>query len=142
LAIAPAMLLQSGPTAPAGAYPMPRAHVVDLRWNALLNDFRRSGLTQAEFCRLRDISLHSFPKRLYSPRPSQTDSLDAPTAATANPHFVPVTILPDPIPPISPPPSRIELVLADGRRIAVAPGFDADTLRRLLAVLEETSCSG
>lgn len=121
---------------------MPRVHVVDLRWNALLNDFRRSGLTQAEFCHLRDISLHSFRKRLYSPRPSQAHSPDARPAATAAPHFVPVTILPDPNPPISPSPSRIELVLADGRRIAVAPGFDADTLRRLLAVLEATPCSG
>jgi len=121
---------------------MPRAHVVDLRWNALLNDFRRSGLTQAEFCRLRDISLHSFRKRLYSPRPSQADSPGARPAATANPHFVPVTILPDPIPPISPSPACIELVLADGRRIAVAPGFDADTLRRLLAILGANPCSG
>ncbi len=43
---------------------MPRALVVDLRWNARLNDFRRGGLTQAEFCRLRDVSLHSFRKRL------------------------------------------------------------------------------
>lgn len=120
---------------------MPRVHVVDLRWNALLNDFRRSGLTQAEFCRRRDISLHSLRKRLYSPRPAQAHSPDARPAATADPHFVPVTILPDPNPPISPPPSCIELILADGRRIAVAPGFDADTLRRLLAVLEATPCS-
>jgi hypothetical protein len=29
---------------------MPRGHILDLRWSALLNDFRRSGLTQAEFC--------------------------------------------------------------------------------------------
>lgn len=121
---------------------MPRTQVVDIRWNALLSDFRRSGLTQAEFCRRRDISLHSFRKRLYSPRPSQADSPDARPAATVAPHFVPVTILPDPNPPISPPPSCIELVLADGRRIAVAPGFDADTLRRLLAVLEVPPCSG
>jgi hypothetical protein len=71
---------------------MPRVHVVDLRWNALLNDFRRSGLTQAEFCRRRDISLHSLRKRLYSPRPAQAHSHDARPAATADPHFVPVTI--------------------------------------------------
>ncbi len=49
------------------------------------------------------------------------------------------------------PPSVLELIVADGRRIAVAPGLDADadadadadgdTLRRLLAVLERTPCS-
>ena len=31
----------------------------------------------------------------------------------------------------------LELVLADGRTLRVAPGFDAATLRRLLAVLRE-----
>ena len=44
---------------------MPRGHTLDLRWNALLNDFRRSGLTHAEFCLRRGISIHSFRKRLY-----------------------------------------------------------------------------
>jgi Transposase IS66 family len=34
-----------------------RSRTIDLRWNAILNDFRRSGLTQAEFCRRRQISL-------------------------------------------------------------------------------------
>jgi len=32
--------------------------------------------------------------------------------------------------------SALELVLADGRIVRVAPGFDAATLRQLLAVLE------
>jgi hypothetical protein len=116
---------------------MPRTHVVDLRWKSILNDFRRSGLTQAEFCRRRGISLHSFRKHLYSPRPSH----DQPPPAADRP-FLPVTILPDPTAPATSPPSHLELVLADGRRIAVAPGFDADTLRRLLAVLEGAPCSG
>jgi hypothetical protein len=68
---------------------MPRAHVVDLRWKAILNDFRRSGLTQAEFCRRRDISLHSFRKHLYSPRRSH----DQRPSAFADQRFLPVTIL-------------------------------------------------
>ena len=34
-------------------------------------------------------------------------------------------------------PSALEVVLADGRTVRVAPGFDAATLRQLLAVLEE-----
>ena len=52
---------------------MPRGHILDLRWNALLNEFRRSGLTHAEFCQRRGISIHSFRKRLYrvtTPKPS------------------------------------------------------------------------
>ena len=76
---------------------MPRSRTVNLRWNALLNDFRRSGLTQAEFCRRRRISLHSFRKHLYQPRPSQTASGDHRPPA-ADHHFLPVIILPDPAP--------------------------------------------
>jgi hypothetical protein len=117
---------------------MPRARVVDLRWKALLNDFRRSGLTQAEFCRRRDLSLHSFRKHLYSPRPSH----DERPSDMADQPFLPVTILPDPTAPAAAPSSHLELILPDRRRIAIAPGFDADTLRRLLAVLEATPCSG
>jgi hypothetical protein len=43
---------------------MPHTPFSDLRWNALFNDFRKSGLTHAAFCQLRGISLHTFRKRL------------------------------------------------------------------------------
>ena len=120
---------------------MPRGPILDLRWNALLGEFRRSGLTQAEFCRRRQISLHSFRKHLYQPHPSQTASSDDRPAAAADHHFLPVTILPDPAPPITDSPPHLELILPNGRRIAVAPGFDSRTLRRLITVLEQPSCS-
>ena len=77
---------------------MPRGHTLDLRWNALLNEFRRSGLTQAEFCQRRGLSIHSLRKHLYqvpTPKPTPANPLP-PDAATAA-HFLPVTVLPDPI---------------------------------------------
>jgi hypothetical protein len=117
-----------------------RSRTVDLRWNALLNDFRRSGLTQAEFCRRRQISLHSFRKHLYQPRPPKPAPSDDRSPASADPHFLPVTILPDPIPSITASPSHLELILSNGRRIAVAPGFDPQTLRRLISVVEGRPC--
>ncbi len=120
---------------------MSRSRTVDLRWNALLNDFRRSGLTQAEFCRLRQISLHSFRKHLYQPAPSKPTPSDDRSSASADHHFLPVTILPDPIPSITASQPHLELILSNGRRIAVAPGFDPQTLRRLIAVVEERPCS-
>jgi hypothetical protein len=119
---------------------MPRGHHLDLRWNALLNDFRRSGLTHAEFCRTRGISLHSFRKRLYqAPTPKPTPASHPSAAAAA--HFLPVTIRPDPIPATAAARGPLELILNDGRRIAVAPGFDPQTLRQLIAVVEERPCS-
>ena len=62
---------------------------------------------------------------------------------TKSAHFLPVTVLPDPIPADAAAASRqaLELLLANGRRIAVAPGFDPHTLRQLIAVLEERPCS-
>lgn len=120
---------------------MPRSRTVDLRWNALLNDFRRSGLTQAEFCRRRQVSLHSFRKHLYAPRPDQPAPSDDRPSASLTPPFLPVTIRPEPTPPVTVSPSHLELILSQGRRIAVAPGFDSDTLRRLIAVVEDPPCS-
>jgi hypothetical protein len=119
---------------------MPRGHILDLRWNALLNDFRRSGLTQAEFCERRGISIHSFRKHLYrvpAPKPTPAN----PPSSNAAAHFLPVTVLPEPIPPTTTAtpstPQPLELLLGNGRRIAVAPGFDPRTLRQLIAVVEE-----
>jgi hypothetical protein len=118
---------------------MPRPRTVDLRWNAILNDFRRSGLTQAEFCRRRELSLHSFRKHLYRPRPTQITG-ERPLAA-ADHHFLPVTILPDPATSLDASRSHLELILATGHRIAVPPGFDPRTLRHLIAVVEGRPCS-
>ena len=120
---------------------MPRGHILDLRWNALLNDFRRSGLTQAEFCQRRGISIHSFRKHLYqapTPKPTPANHL---TSNTAPLHFHPITILPDPISATVASRQPLELLLDNGRRIAVAPGFDPHTLRQLIAVVEERPCS-
>ena len=119
---------------------MSRSRTIDLRWNALLHDFRRSGLTQAEFCRRRQISLHSLRKHLYQPIPSQPASSDDRSSASADHHFLPVTILADPIPSTNASQPHLELILSNGRRIAVAPGFDPQTLRRLIAFVEGRPC--
>jgi hypothetical protein len=117
-----------------------RSRTIDLRWNALLNDFRRSGLTQAEFCRRRQISLHSLRKHLYQPIPSNPAPSDDRSSACAEQHFLPVTILADPVLSISASQPHLQLILSNGRRIAVPLGFDPETLRRLIAVVEERPC--
>ena len=119
---------------------MPGSRTVELRWNAILNDFRRSGLTQPEFCRRRDISLASFRYQFYKPRSYKPSPSDHRTSAGAPNRFLPVTILPDPTPSTTASHPHLELVLSSGRRIAVAPGFDEQTLRRLIAIVEESPC--
>jgi transposase len=120
---------------------MPRPHPIDLRWKALLSDFRRSGLTQAEFCRRRNISLASFRYHFYKPRPANHASVVDRSPASSDNHFLPVSILADPTPIATSSQPHLELVLSNGRRISVTPGFDPQTLRRLIAVVEERPCS-
>jgi hypothetical protein len=116
----------------------------DSTWQAIIEDFRRSGLTQAEFCSRRGLSLHSFRKRLYG-RPGPTLaplSAQAPPVADpispVLPSFLPVTLVTESPAAALPetPPDPIVLILDARRRIAVAPGFDADTLRLLIQVIE------
>jgi hypothetical protein len=100
----------------------------EIYWSAILADFRRSGLTHVEFCRLRRISIHSFRDWLYrlrpglpprrsraghtSPTPSSTQadlpaSLPVHTSSTPSPTqadlpaFLPVHVRPRPLAPIS-----------------------------------------
>lgn len=99
------------------------------RWREILEAFRDSGMSQADFCRERGLSLHTLRKRLYGSR--------GPATAAAPVEFVPV-VAPTTGGP-APPPRRedpIVLILEGGRRVAVAPGFDADTLRRLVEAVE------
>ena len=120
---------------------MPRGHILDLRWNALLSEFRRSGLTHAEFCRRRGLSLHAFRKHLYQTPTPKTTHTDLPATATVAPQFVPATLLPDPAPTCVHAPQPLELILPKGHRIAVPPGFDPATLRQLMDLVEEHLCS-
>jgi hypothetical protein len=118
-----------------------QSHTVNSRWNAIVSDFRRSGLTQADFCRQRNISLASFRYHFYKPLSPKPARSDARSSASSDNHFLPVTILPDPILSTTASQPHFELILSNGRRIAVAPGFDTQTLRRLIAVVEEPPCS-
>jgi hypothetical protein len=102
---------------------VPRSRTDDLRWNAILNDFRRRGLTHAEFCRRRQISLSSLRNHLYKPSPSQLAPSDDRSPATTDHHFLPVTILPDPVPSLTASRSHLELILSNGCRVhAQMPG--------------------
>lgn len=120
---------------------MPRGHILDLDWHVTLTDFRRSGLTHAEFCRRRGISIHSFRKHLYRNTSPKPDHTDLPALARVETPFVPVTILPGPDSTPLHSHQHLELILPNGRRIAVPPGFDPATLRLLIVVAEDRLCS-
>lgn len=89
-------------------------------WRDMLLLWQTSGQTIRAFCQAQRLSEPSFYawRRFIAQRERQ------------QPAFVPVRVTPTPTTPIP-----LELVLANGRVVRVPPGFDADTLRHLLAVL-------
>jgi transposase len=99
-------------------------------WRDKLLLWQASGQTIRAFChaqRLSEPSFYAWRRRFVAQRERQ------------QPAFVPVRVTP--IPTTSLP---LELVLDSGRVVRVPPGFDADTLRKLIAVLhglpEDSSC--
>jgi transposase-like protein len=94
------------------------------QWRRWIAQCQTSGLSVSAFCARHGLS----PANFYAWRRTLERRAAAPAA------FVPVHVVAD-IPPA--PVSALELMLADGRSVRVAPGFDAVTLRQLLAVLRE-----
>jgi hypothetical protein len=108
-------------------------------WRGVVQRWQRSGLTASAFCTEQGLSTASF----YSWRRTvaQRDQQAASTLPLVRheradlPAFVPLCVAPA----VATQP--LEVVVGPGRVIRVSPGFDAATLRNLLAVLEEApSC--
>jgi hypothetical protein len=97
------------------------------QWRRRIDQWRVSGLSVRAFCARHGLATASFYhwRRVLQRR------------AAKEPAFVPVQVLADAVPDRA---SPLEVVLADGRTVRVAPGFDAATLRQLLAVLEGRPC--
>src|SRR5262249_40274998 len=62
------MIPQADPANRPGAHVMPRTPSAATRWRAVIDDFHQAGVKQAEFCRSRGLSLHTFRKYLYVDR--------------------------------------------------------------------------
>jgi transposase-like protein len=105
----------------------PRDLHKEQEWRRRLRDWQLSGLSVSAFCRRHGVAR----KRLYAWRRILARR-DAEQAV-----FVPVRLLTE----NGHQDTTLEVLLAGGRRLRVPSGFDAATLRQLLAVLEEpTSC--
>jgi hypothetical protein len=107
----------------------PREQVL-LKWQSLFSEQEQSGQSVAAFCRTRQLPESRFyywKKRLQE---------------AATPQFVEAQLAK---PPLSQRDSRgalgstIEVRLCNGRSLMVAPEFDANHLRALLAVVESES---
>ena len=104
----------------------------------IAESYSQSGLSRSEFCRQNGLSLSTFRKycphsrhRDAHPSASMSKSLSAVELPLAQVEFVEKSATH----PAQHDPLLVEL--AGGRRIAVSAGFDAATLTRLIAVLEQ-----
>ena len=107
-------------------------HAREEAWREIFREQARSGRSHSAFCRERSISLHSYfwyRRRLGWPKAKKAGA-----PAPQSPKLVPVRITANPnsSPGIGP----IEVSLAAGRCLRVSPGFDEETLLRLLRLLE------
>jgi transposase-like protein len=104
-----------------------RDEAKERQWRRRIDQWRVSGLSVRAFCARHGLSTASF----YNWRRALQ------RRAADEPAFVPVQVVADAVPTQA---SALEVVLTDGRAVRIAPGFDATTLRRLLAVLEGRPC--
>jgi lambda repressor-like predicted transcriptional regulator len=118
----------------------------DEQWADVVSQWRASGLSQKEFCRRRDISDRALNNWLYkSPYRERVARILAARSQgkidAETPRFLPVAVLSaTPEADSQASCATIEVVLKSGPRIAVMPGFDAETLRRVVAALEARTC--
>lgn len=130
-------------------------------WRRAVRQWRQSGQSIRAFCRERGLSEPSFHgwRRTLAERDRATDQASQATRLASKRQkqeqngrigrdrdFVPVQVVASATPSMTPataPAVRvgsIELVLGAGRVVRVPAGFDAATLQRLLAVLEDRPC--
>ncbi len=115
-------------------------------WRQVLQAWQDSGLSVRAFCAQQGVNEPSFYCWRRNLRPADT-AAGATSGASATPalppdrdalpSFAPVRLVGDAAPATAAP---LELALSGGRLLRVPVGFDAATLRQLLAVLEGASC--
>lgn len=102
----------------------PRDMRKEQQWRRWIHSWRASRLSVRAFCARHGLAQASF----YAWR-RELERRDAELPA-----FVPVCVVTDDVPPRD---EHLDIVLRGGRMVPVGPGFDAATLRLVVAVLEE-----
>jgi hypothetical protein len=113
-------------------------------WRAVLEEWRRSGLRQVEFCRRRGIppgTLSCWKHKLAreaqgAARPATSE----PAGPRARPAFVPVRVVSPPTPAPADGVGELEIVLGGDRLVRVRGRVDAEWLRQVLGALEPRRC--
>jgi hypothetical protein len=118
-------------------------------WAALIDQWRQSGLSLPAFCQRHGLSRGSMQNWVYKPelkravddaRREAQRHLDVRPASAAEPAFLPVRVVQAVAGSEVSDRSGVEVVIGPTRRVVIKPGFDSETLRRVVAVLEGRPC--
>ena len=105
------------------------------QWQALVEGWAESGLTQKAYCTQQGISVTSFHRWREQLR-QEADLGDQASSEAAPIRLLPVQWHEAPVPEPSRAGAALTLVLATGLRLEVESHFEAETLRRVLAVVQ------
>jgi hypothetical protein len=120
-------------------------------WAELIDQWRQSGLSLPAFCQRHGLSRGSMQNWVYKPefkravedaRREAQGHVDEPPASAAVPAFLPVRVVQAVAGGEASDRSGVVIVIViePGRRVVIGPGFDSETLRRVVAVLEGRPC--
>ena len=122
-------------------------------WARLIDQWRASGLSLPAFCSQQGLKRGTMQNWVYKTslkqaveearrqaRSAETPRQDPPPLPAPLPAFLPIRIAEVVAAPPVPDRTGVEVVLRPGRRIVIAAGFDSETLRRVIAVLEDRPC--
>jgi hypothetical protein len=122
-------------------------------WATLIDQWRQSGLSLPAFCQQHGLSRGTMKNWVYKsslkraveearhkPRAAEAPRADQPVLAAPAPAFLPIRVAAVTAAPQGSDRTGVEVILGAGQRIVVGAGFDAETLRRVVAVLEGRPC--
>ena len=124
-------------------------------WAALIDEWQQSGLSLPAFCQRHGLSRGTMQNWVYKPalkraveearretraRAADPGHANGTPASEPSPAFLPVRIAEAIAVDEGAGRTNVEIRLGAGRRIVVGAGFDSETLRRVVAVLEGRPC--
>jgi hypothetical protein len=119
------------PDAPSHPVAARRSTAKEERWTKVLDEWKKSGLSAAAFCRERQLSesMFWFWKREIPLRRRRAARSRSPRRASVR--LVPVRVVAE----LSRKPTPIDLIVPGGMTVRLSAGFDMPALRELLAAL-------
>jgi hypothetical protein len=114
-------------------------------WAALIEEWHKSGLSLPAFCQRRGLNAGTMQGWVYKRTHKgaierarrEGGTAEGPPATAA---FLPVRVIGAEPEHEGTGRSGVEIVLGVGWRVVIGAGFDSETLRRVVAVLEDRPC--